>query len=116
LDLVEIFFKEHSILCRTIRTTRNYWKYIIEVKHPESFKKIGFEKSAEIAREVLRDPDVVIREKIDPNVYIYYRRYKRYFICIVSKHLKEDGYIITAYITDHLKKGERVYEKNKDLL
>ena len=114
---MKILFEEHSVLCKIVRTTKRYWNYIIEVKHPESFKKIGFEKSAEIVKDALRNPDIIVRERIDPKVYIYYKRYKkRYFICVVVKHLNEEGYIITAYITDHLKRGEKVYEKNKDLL
>jgi len=61
----------------------------------------------------LRNPDVIIREKIDPSVYLYYKHHRGgYFICVVAKHLNGDGYIITAYITDHIKRGEIVYGKN----
>jgi len=30
---------------------------------------------------------------------------------VVVKHLNDDGYIIMAYITDRIKKGEAVYGK-----
>ncbi len=107
---MEVLFDEHSALCKSIRTTVGYWRYIVEVKHPESFKRIGLEKSAELVRETLKNPDVVMREKIDPSVYLYYRRYMgKYLICVVAKHLNEEGYIITAYITDHIKRGETVH-------
>ena len=85
---------------------------IVEVKHPESFKRIGLEKSAKLAREALKNPDVVVRERIDPSVYLYYGCYREEcFICVVAKHLNGEGYIITAYLTDHIKRGETVYGK-----
>ncbi len=78
---------------------------------------MGFEKSIRLVKDTLKDPDIIIRERIDPNVYIYYKCYKKfYYICVVVKHLNNEGYIITAYITDRLKRGEKIYEKNKGLL
>jgi len=66
----------------------------------------------ETVRRALSDPDVVVKEKVDPSVYLYYRRYRaEYFVCVVVKHLNGEGYIITAYITDRIKRGEIVYEK-----
>jgi len=79
---MKILFNEHSALCKSIRTTVSYWKYIVEVKHPESFRRIGFEKSAELVRGVLRDLDVVVRERVDTSVNLYYKHYRdEYFIC-----------------------------------
>ena len=109
---MEILFEQHSILCRNIRTTKRYWQYIISVKHPESFKKMGSDKAVETVGRTLSDPDIVVKEMIDPSVYLYYKRHRpEYFICVVVKHLNGEGYIITAYITDRIKRGEIVYEK-----
>lgn len=113
---MNILFEEHSVLCKIVRTTAGYWNYIVEVKHPESFNPIGFEKSIEFTKETLREPDVVIREQMDPGVCLYYKYYGKYSLCVVAKHLNGDGYIITAYMTDHIKKGEIIYEKDKGLL
>ncbi|HID26933.1 MAG TPA: DUF4258 domain-containing protein [Methanosarcinales archaeon] len=110
---MKVLFEEHSILCKIIRTNASYWKYVVEVKHPESFKRIGFQNSVELTKETLRNPDMVVRERIDPSVYLYYRHYRdKYFICVVAKPLNGDGYIITAYLTDHIKRGEVVYGKD----
>jgi hypothetical protein len=82
---LEVLFNVHAVTCKNIRTTTDYWRYIIEVKHPESFRCIA-EKAAEMAMETLSNPEVVVREKIDPSVYLYYRRFLEYFICVIAKH------------------------------
>ena len=107
---MEVLFNVHAVTCKNIRTTTDYWRYIIEVKHPESFRSIA-EKAAEMAMETLSNPEVVVREKLDPSVYLYYRRFLEYFICVVAKHLNGDGYIITSYKTDQVKKGEVVWRR-----
>jgi len=106
---LKILFEVHAVTCRNIRTTVSYWKYVIEVKHPESFKKIGFQKAAEVVMETLKNPDVVVREVLDPSVHLYYRRFGEYFICVVAKHL--NGFIITSYRTDRMKRGEVVWKR-----
>jgi len=105
-----LLFEIHAVTCRNIRTTTDYWRYIIEVKHPESFKSFG-EKAAELVMETLSKPKVVVREKLDPSVYLYYRRFGEYFICVVAKHLNEDGYIITSYKTEQIKRGEVIWRR-----
>ena len=50
----------------------------------------------------------VRRSNKDKEVFIYYKRTKRYFIAVVCKHLNGSGYIITTYITDRIKIGEIV--------
>ena len=107
---MEVLFKIHAVTCRTIRTTTDYWRYVIEVKHPESFKST-VENAAEMAKETLSNSEVVVREKIDPSVYLYYRRFVEYFICVVAKHLNGEGYIITSYKTDQIKRGEVVWRR-----
>jgi len=107
----ENLFEVHAVKCRNIRTTADYWSYIVEIKHPESFKCIGHQESARLAMETLSNPEIVVREKIDPSVYLYYRRFDEYFICVVAKHLNEDGYIITSYKIDNVKRGEVVWQR-----
>ena len=109
-DVRDVLFEIHAVTCRNIRTTRDYWRYIVEVKHPESFKKIAH-KAAELVMETLKRPDIVVRAKLDPRVYLYYRRFGAYFICVVAKHLNGDGYIVTSYRTDRLKKGEIIWQR-----
>jgi hypothetical protein len=78
------FYCRDVILCRKIRTTERYWKYIVEIKHPESFKRLGLEKSAELVRKTIRKPDVIVREKLAQDVYI---REVKWFM---KKDRKED--------------------------
>jgi len=53
----------------------------------------------------------VVGEKLDSSVYIYYRRFGEYFICVVAKYLNGDGFIITSYKTDRIKRGEVVWKR-----
>ncbi|MEK6691737.1 MAG: hypothetical protein AABY78_10705 [Nitrospirota bacterium] len=48
--------------------------------------------------------------KEDKKVYLYYAPYSSYFLCVVCRHLNGDGFIITAYLTDKIKKGVTIYE------
>lgn len=79
------------------------------VKHP------SVRKFEEKIKETLQDPDQVRRSKIDTKVYLYYKSVGKLSACVVVEHLNEDeGYIVTAYITDRIKEGDKVYEKNKN--
>ncbi len=46
--------------------------------------------------------------------FFYYAPYDKYFLCVVCRHLDGEGFIITAYLTDKIKKGVTVYEANQD--
>ena len=106
-----ILFVIHAVTCITIRTTESYWRYIVEVKHPESFKRIGIEKAANQAKEALSKPEEVIKGRVDPSVHLYYKSFHGYFTCVVAKHLNGEGYIITPYRTDRIGGGEVVWER-----
>lgn len=101
-----VYFQTKTPLGVTIRTTKEYWKRIIETKHP-SVKK--FEKEA---KEALRKPDQIRRSRQDSKVHLYYKKIGKLSICIVADHLnRKKGYIITAYLTDRIKEGEEIYVK-----
>jgi len=52
----------------------------------------------------------IVREKRD--VYLYYRLINRFTLCVVTRHLNGDGFIITAYLTTKKKrKGIQVWFK-----
>ena len=88
-----ILFEVHSIICVRVRTTERYWRYVVEIKHPESFSDV--EEAEEKAKNTLQNPEIVVKERIEPSVHLYYKRFARYFICVVAKHLNGKGYIIT---------------------
>jgi hypothetical protein len=89
-----------------VRVTRTTWELIITVKHPVM---AGREDDVQ---ETLRNPDEVRQSKGDPTVYLFYKpeRIGRW-VCAVTKRLDGDGYLITAYPTDAIKEGVRIWHK-----
>lgn len=105
------YFKVKTPLGITIRTTKEYWQRIINIKHPSIAK---YESKV---KEALKDPDEVRRSTKDLRVHLYYRSIGKVSVCVVADHTdKQSGYMITAYLTDRIKEGETVYVKNKNVL
>jgi len=88
-----LVFEIVSRLGRRIRLTKSYWEYIVRVKHPSVE---GLEKDVEIA---LKSPVEVRRSSRDPSVFLYYGKFGDKLICVVAKHLNEEGFVITVYLT-----------------
>ena len=64
----------------------------------------------------LVNPDTIVRSRTDTTVELFYRHYPSTvvtskFLCTVVKVLPDDNFIITAYYTDTIKRGERLWEK-----
>jgi len=93
-----------------IRLTDERLGHILE--HPEM---MSLETAIE---ETLRDPERVVRSLGDPAVHLYYRFYFRTvvggkFLCVVVKMGEADAFVLTAYLTDRVKKGERLWPIRK---
>jgi len=102
----DILFEARTPLGFTVRVTREYWNIIATFKHPVM---AGCE--AEVGATLER-PDQIRRSKSDPNVYLFYRsRRKRRWVCAVSKQTGASGFLITAYLTDAIKEGEKIWPK-----
>lgn len=102
----DILFEARTPLGFTVRVTRDYWKIITTVKHPVM---AGCE--AEV-QATLESPEEIRRSKSDADVYLFYRsRRHRRWVCAVSKQEGETGFLITAYPTDAIKEGERIWPK-----
>ena len=107
--VVDILFSVKTPLGINIRTTKEYWKIITTTKHPSVAK---YEKQAQ---QALKDPDEIRRSIQDLRVHLYYKNIGELYVCVVADHINGDeGYIITAYLTDRIKEGERIYVKNQD--
>ena len=94
---------------RQIRLTEERQEHI-EVDHPEMSGQI------DRIRETLLDPDVIVRSQTDPEVELFYRHYDttpvtEKYLCVVVKVSTEDIFIITAYFTDKIKKGEILWRR-----
>jgi hypothetical protein len=101
----QVRFEVKAILGKKIRTTEEYWKLISELKHPLVKRYEGEVK------ETIQNPDEVRRSKRDYSVFLYYKKYGNWFICVLVRHLNNEGYIITAYVADKMKKGDVIWQR-----
>lgn len=76
----------------------------ITFRHPELD---GMLKEVE---ETLRKPYFVVTSKNDKKVWIYYRFYnsRGSYLCVVVKIYNGEGLLLTSYITDRIKAGEKI--------
>ena len=103
----DILFEVETPLGFKVRVTKDYWRMITTQKHPV------IEGKEDFVRTTIEEPDEIRQSKSDPSVYLFYRtlRSKRW-VCAVVKGLNEtSGFPITAYITEAIKEGERIWTK-----
>ncbi len=102
----DILFEVMTPLGFRVRVTTRYWRLITTIKHPIM---VGRELEVKAA---LVDPDEIRMSKRDPDVYLFYKseRIGRW-VCAVSRRLDGDGFLITAYPTDAVKEGERIWPR-----
>jgi hypothetical protein len=94
---------------RKIRLTDERLAHI-ESDHPEmsgQINKIG---------ATLTEPDIIIRSRTDPEVELFYRYYEvtpvgEKYMCVVTRVRGDASFIITAYFTDAIKRGDVLWEK-----
>ena len=101
----------HDYQGLAIRLTDERRDHLLE--HPEMMQ---MESSIE---ETLLHPEKVVQSLSDPAVQLYYRFYFRTvvggkFLCVVVKMGDAGSFLLTAYLTDHIKKGERLWPNPKD--
>lgn len=93
---------------RDVRLTDERLMHILE--HPELM-------SMEMAiEETLRAPEFIIQSLTDLNAEPNYRFYfgtqvGDKWLCVVVKHDKNDAFVLTAYLTDKIKKGIQLWPK-----
>lgn len=89
-----------------VRVSRSYWELIITVKHPVM---AGRESDV---KEVLEKPNEIRLSRGDKNVYLFYSlESKGRWVCVVTKRLNGEGFLITTYLTDAVKEGVRVWPR-----
>ena len=89
-----------------VRVSHAYWQVIVSIKHPIM---AGHEKEVKAA---LEHPEEIRRSKTDSSVYLFYiTQRKGRWVCAVSKKLNGEGFLITAYPTDVIKAGEKIWPK-----
>ena len=98
-----------DIYQRRIRLTIERQQHIVE-DHPEMRNQLQ-----EIEKTLL-EPDIVVRSRTDPEVELFHRYYpsspvSEKYMCVVVKASPEDPFVITAFFTDKVKRGEILWEK-----
>ena len=98
-----------DIANRAIRLTDERLAHL-ETDHPEMQGQV-----AKIV-ETMIDPDRIIRSSTDAQVELFYKHYlstpvTTKFLCVVLKVLSDDNFIITAFFTNAVKKGDVIWEK-----
>ncbi|MDH4083965.1 MAG: hypothetical protein OEV99_08920 [Nitrospira sp.] len=93
---------------RSIRLTDERIAHILQ--HPEMI-----DMEPEIAH-VLEDPAEVRLSRSDSTVQLFYEYYAKTrvggkWLCAVVKYVADDGFVVTAYLTDQVKLGERIWPK-----
>ena len=93
---------------RKIRFTEERLNHILS--HPEM---IGM---TEAIADTLSEPQSVIQSLSDAEARLHYRFYigtkvGNKFLCVVVKIQSADAFVLTAYLTDAVKKGVKIWPK-----
>ena len=93
-----------------VRLTDERFAHILE--HPEMAQLEG-----SIA-ETLTTPGQVVQSLTDPRARLYYRFYAATpvsgkHLCVVVKRLDEDAFVVTAYLTDRVKRGVQLWPETE---
>jgi len=91
---------------RDIRLTDERLAHIME--HPE------MAEMEDAMAVTLNKPEFVVRSISDPEAALSYRFYfgtrvGDKWLCVVVKYKENDAFVLTAYLTDRPKKGERIW-------
>src|ERR1700687_1367815 len=89
-----------------VRLTEERLAYILE--HPEMSDR------ETAIKETLLSPEQVLESLFDPAVRLYYRFYRMTavgdkYLCVVVKMSQGDAFVLTAYLTDSIKRGWRIW-------
>lgn len=100
----------HDFEGRAIHLTDERMAHIVE--HPEMR---GLESAIE---QTLKEPQKVIQSLSDLQARLHYRFYVGTqvgdkYLCVVVKLSGDDAFVLTAYLTDNIKRGVRIWPKSE---
>lgn len=102
----DVLFDVLTPLGFRVRVTRARWGLITAVKHPVM---TGGEAGVKLA---LENPDEARHSRTDPKVLLFYKaEMPRRWTCAVVKRTNDEAFLVTAYLTDAIKEGVRVWPK-----
>lgn len=102
--MIEYLFLIDTVLGFSVRTTKLYWDKIC-LKHPELIDKL------DDIKKTLREPTEIRKSKTDEMVFLFYIESGKYWLSVVAKKENEIGFLVTAYLTDKIKEGEKIWPK-----
>lgn len=105
-DGEDVLFEALTPLGFTVRLTGQRWLVIVSAKHPVM---AGRELSV---RGALETPDEIRQSRSDPQVLLFYKaEATKRWTCAVAKRVGDSGFLVTAYPTDAIKEGVRIWPK-----
>jgi hypothetical protein len=98
----------NNYLGKPIRITSERMAHIKE--HPEMAEMAG------AIQVTLQAPEKVVQSQSDGKANLYYRSYPNTpvgekYLCVVVKEGLTDSFLLTAYLTDRIKKGEILWNR-----
>ena len=101
-----IHFTELTPLGHRVTLTRDRWKEIVQYKHPAVGEHVND------VRRCLREPAAIRESGKDSDTHLYYCTVERGFMCVVvGGSIPDQRFVITAYFTRELKKGNDLWTK-----
>lgn len=99
-----MLFRVDTPLGFPVRVSVERWRLVVELKHPVMS---GREASV---RRALEAPDEIRSSRSDSRVVLFYKSDgEKRWVCAVARQTDHDGFLITAYLTDAIKEGVRVW-------
>jgi hypothetical protein len=106
VDANDLLFEAQTPLGFSVRVTSSRWKVIITAKHPAMAGREA------LVRTALEAPEEVRQSRIDAQVLLFYKaQATKRWTCAVAKRAGEGAFLITAYPTDAIKEGIRIWPK-----
>jgi hypothetical protein len=102
----EVLFEVLTPLGFRVRVSRERWELITTVKHPVM-------AGGEIrVRSALDSPDETRQSRTDTKVLLFYKaEAPTRWTCAVVKRTNGEAFLVTAYPTDAIKEGFRIWPK-----
>jgi hypothetical protein len=105
-DDAELLFEVRTPLGFSVRVSRTRWELIVDMKHPV----MGGREA--VVRLTLESPDEIRRSRSDADVLLFYKAEgARRWVCAVARRARDHAFLVTAYPTDAIKEGVRVWPK-----
>ena len=88
----------------SVRTSAQYWQKVV-AKHPD------LQESLDAVKLAIRQPTEVRQSRRDAAVVLFYTRTNGYWLVAVARRLNGEGFLVTAYRTDAIKEGTKLWPR-----